>query len=55
MKVVKFVDSSEHGNTRTEQFEFSSDSSDADIQNEFENWVWERIGDNYNWEEIAPS
>lgn len=33
--------------------EFEDDATEEEIQEEFESWVWEDIGDNYNWSEIS--
>ena len=35
----------------TEEITFPADTSDDEIQDEFERWVWEHISDSFNWTE----
>lgn len=39
----------ENMNEHEEEFEFPDDVTDEEIQKEFEQWVWNEIGDNFCW------
>ena len=47
MKKVIFK-CSENMDKHEEEFEFEDDATDDDIQEEFEQWVWNEIGDHYS-------
>jgi hypothetical protein len=40
---------SENMNKYKEEFEFEDDVTEDDIQDEFEDWVWDAVGDHYSW------
>jgi len=46
---VTFTEYVSFGNEAKEQLEFEDGTSNEEIQQEFECWVWERVGDNFNW------
>ena len=40
---------SENMNKYEEEQEFDDDVTDEIIQEAYEGWVWEQVGDNYTW------
>jgi len=40
---------SENQNEHEEEVEFEDDATDDMIQEAYEDWVWEEVGDNYSW------
>jgi len=36
-------------NEYKEEFEFTDDTTEEEIQEEFEAWVWQEVGDRYCW------
>ena len=40
---------SENMNQYEDEIEFDNDTTDEEIQEEYENWVWEQIGDRFTW------
>lgn len=47
MKVV--FKCGENMNEYEDEFEFDDDVTDAEIQEEYERWVWEQVGDRFTW------
>lgn len=43
---------SENRNNHEEEYEFEDDATDEEIQKEYEDWVWEQVGDNYTWYKV---
>ena len=39
----------ENRNKYQEEMEFEDGTTDEDIEAEFEEWVWNQIGDNFGW------
>ena len=37
-------------NHHEEEVEFEDNATENDIQESFEDWVWEKVGDDYYWE-----
>jgi hypothetical protein len=40
---------SENMNNFKEEVEFPDDVTDEEIREEFEEWVWNEVGDHYSW------
>lgn len=38
-------------NCHTEEIEYDDDIEEKQIQSDYEDWVWNRIGDNFTWYE----
>jgi len=36
-------------NEYEEEFEFDDNVTDKEIQEEYENWVWQEVGDRFTW------
>lgn len=50
MRTIIFKHNRGIGSTPTEEeFEFKDDVTDAEIHKEFEEWVWQQIGDYVTW------
>ena len=47
MKVI--FECSENMNEYKEEMDFDDTCTDEEIQSEFEEWVWNAVGDNYAW------
>lgn len=48
--MVKVIfECSENQNKHKEEREFEDNITDEDIREEFEEWVWEEVGDHYCW------
>lgn len=48
--MVKVIfECSENMNRYKEVIEFDDDVTDDIIQDEYENWVWEQVSDNFTW------
>ena len=39
---------------RSEIVEFDDDATEEEIQANFEEWVWQEIGDEFTYEEVQP-
>jgi len=48
---VAFV-CTENRNEHQEEFEFEDDITEKEIEEEFNDWVWNEVGDNYYWKKI---
>ena len=55
MKKVKFIHDSGYGEHEkdVEVVEFPEGTTEKDIEKEFENFVWEKIGDDPYWEKAV--
>lgn len=51
MKIIVFEYSRGWNDDITEEFEYEDDILDDVIEKEYQDWVWEIIGDNCNWYE----
>jgi hypothetical protein len=51
MVKVKFA-CTENMNSYEEDYEFEDDITDEEIAQEFSEWVWQEVGDNYYWKKI---
>jgi len=51
MRIIIFSHQYGHGkhNSYQEEMEFEDDVTDEDISKEYQDWVWERIGDSFSW------
>lgn len=48
--MIKIIfECSERMNEFKEEFEFDDDVTDEEIQEEYENWVWQQVGDHFCW------
>lgn len=52
-KIIIFVHQDGFGehNRYEEEFEFDVDTTDGEIGKQYEQWVWDRMGDNFTWYE----
>jgi hypothetical protein len=51
MKVIVFSYSKGWNDLIEEEFEFENDVTEEEIGKEFEEWIWNLIGDNCSWYE----
>lgn len=53
MKKIRFIHHYGYGGNEkdVEVVEFPEGTTEKDIEKEFENFVWEKIGDDFYWEE----
>lgn len=42
----------ENCNQYEEEVEFENDTTDAEIEVEYKEWVWEQVGDHFYWKKI---
>lgn len=52
MRKVKFIWQESWSESQTEIFEFEDDTTDDEIQSEYDIWIGELIGDRMNWSDI---
>lgn len=54
MRKIRFVWNKGLGkhNDITEIVEFEDETTDEEITKEFEDWVWEQIGDQFGWDAV---
>lgn len=55
MRKIQFTYQRGWGDKVTEIVEFEDEDDDYVIEQIYQDWVWEKIGDLFNWEEIEQS
>jgi hypothetical protein len=51
LKTIIFTYSRGWNDVIEEEFEYEEDVTEEEIQKDFEEWVWNEIGDLFNWHE----
>lgn len=47
--ITVIFECNENMNKYKEEVEFEDNVTDKEIEEEYENWVWEQIGDRFSW------
>ncbi len=47
---VKFMEYVGFGRNEEEIIEYDDETTDKEIQEDFEVWVWEKVGDKFGWD-----
>jgi hypothetical protein len=42
----------ENQNQYKEEVEFEDGTTDAEIEEEFNEWVWDKVGDHFYWQKV---